>query len=126
MYYFEILNGQTYNEFIKEFWMKASVITKTMYQERLEELIVEKPELYGKTSAEMGLRSFVSTEIESYVYGFIVAFRLEHIYEALKLSDGRLFLNTSDPIEPEVEEFIFKPRVNPEDKPEWKDLSKII
>ncbi|KAK2450190.1 hypothetical protein QL285_009320 [Trifolium repens] len=126
MYYFDILNGPTYNEFVKEFWMKASVITKTKYQERLKELLAEKPELYGKTPTEMGLRPFVSTEIESYVCGFRVAFRLEHIYEALKLSNVGLFLNTSDPVEPEVEEFIFKPRVNPEDKPQWKDLSKII
>jgi hypothetical protein len=41
--------------------MKASVVTKTVYQERLKELIAEKPELYGKTPAEMGLGPFVST-----------------------------------------------------------------
>jgi hypothetical protein len=78
MYYFDILNGPTYNEFVKEFWMKATVITKTKYQVKLKELIAEKPELYGKTPAEMGLRPFVSTEIESYVAGFRVAFRLDH------------------------------------------------
>jgi hypothetical protein len=61
IYYFDILNGPTCNEFVKEFWMKASVVTKTVYQERLKELIAEKPELYGKTPAEMGLRPFVST-----------------------------------------------------------------
>jgi hypothetical protein len=65
LYYFDILNGPTYNELVKEFWMKATVITKAKYQERLKELIAEKPELYGKTPAEMGLRPFVSTEIES-------------------------------------------------------------
>ncbi|KAK2434972.1 hypothetical protein QL285_020066 [Trifolium repens] len=74
----------------------------------------------------MGLRPFITTEIESYVCGFRVAFRVDHIYEALKLSDGGLFLKSTDPVGPDVEEFIFKPRENPEDKPEWKDLSKVI
>ncbi|KAK2403651.1 hypothetical protein QL285_053067 [Trifolium repens] len=126
LYYFDILNGPTYNELVKEFWMKATVITKAKYQERLKELIAEKPELYGKTPAEMGLRPFVSTEIESYVSGFRVAIRLDHIYEALKLTKGGLFIKTTDSVEPEVEEFIFKPKVNPGDKIEWKNMSKII
>jgi hypothetical protein len=74
----------------------------------------------------MGLRPFVSTEIESYVSGFRVAIRLDHIYEALKLTEGGLFIKTTDSVEPEVEEFIFKPKVNPGDKIEWKNMSKII
>ncbi|KAK2456875.1 hypothetical protein QL285_004202 [Trifolium repens] len=126
LHYFDILNGPTYNEFVKEFWMKATIITKAKYQDRLKELIAEKPEFYGKTPAEMGLRPFVSTEIESYVSGFRVAIRLAHIYEALKLTEGGLFLKTTDSVEPEVKEFIFKPKENPEDKTEWKNLSKII
>jgi hypothetical protein len=59
------MNGPTYNELIKEFWMKASVITKTKYFERVKQLVKEKPELNGKTPAEMGIRHFVTTEIES-------------------------------------------------------------
>ncbi|WJX24370.1 hypothetical protein P8452_13485 [Trifolium repens] len=35
MYYFDILNGPTYNEVVKEFWMKASIITKAKYLERM-------------------------------------------------------------------------------------------
>ncbi|KAK2388750.1 hypothetical protein QL285_062395 [Trifolium repens] len=126
MYYFDMLNGPTYNEVVKEFWMKASVITKPKYEERLKELVKEKPELYGKTPAEMGLRPFVSTEIESYVAGFKVVFRVDHIYEALKLLDGGLFIKSTDSVGPDVDEFIFKPKENPEDKPEMKDLSKVI
>ncbi|KAK2356334.1 hypothetical protein QL285_093676 [Trifolium repens] len=110
MYYFDMLNGPTYNEIFKEFWMKATVITKPKYQERLKELVKEKPELYGKTPAEMGLKPFISTEIESYVAGFRVAFRVDHIYEALKLSDGGLFIKSTDSVGPDVDEFIFKPK----------------
>jgi hypothetical protein len=61
MYYFDVMNGPTYNEIVKEFWMKASIITKTKYFERLKQLVKEKPELSGKTPAEMGFRPFVST-----------------------------------------------------------------
>ncbi|KAK2435567.1 hypothetical protein QL285_020614 [Trifolium repens] len=71
MYYFDMLNGPTYGEVITEFWMKASVITKAKYLERMVELAKEKPELIGKTPAEMGIKPFVSTEIESYVAGFL-------------------------------------------------------
>ncbi|KAK2389217.1 hypothetical protein QL285_062826 [Trifolium repens] len=106
--------------------MKATVITKPKYQERLKELVKEKPELYGKTPAEMGLKPFISTEIESYVAGFRVAFRIDHIYEALKLSEGGLFIKSTDSVGPDVDEFIFKPKENPEDKTEMKDLSKVI
>ncbi|WJX46348.1 NADH:ubiquinone reductase (H(+)-translocating) [Trifolium repens] len=45
MYYFDMLNGPTYGEVIKEFWMKASVITKAKYLERMVEMAKEKPEL---------------------------------------------------------------------------------
>ena len=79
MYYFDILNGPTYTELIKEFWMKASVITRESYNANLKKLIKERPELQGKSHAAMGLRPFVSTEIESYVAGFRVSIRLAHI-----------------------------------------------
>ncbi|KAK2414907.1 hypothetical protein QL285_037442 [Trifolium repens] len=106
--------------------MKASIITKTKYFERLKELVKEKPELSGKTPAEMGFRPFVSTEIESFVAGFRVSIRVDHIDEALKLSDGGLFIKSTDPVGPDVDEFIFKPKADPEDKLEMTDLSKII
>jgi hypothetical protein len=126
MYYFDMLNGPTYGEVIKEFWMKASVITKAKYLERMVEMAKEKPELIGKTPAEMGLKPFVSTEIESYVAGFRIAFREDHVNEALKLSDGGLVFKSTDSVTEDVDDFIFKPKENPGDKTEWKDLSKVI
>ncbi|KAK2409853.1 hypothetical protein QL285_045253 [Trifolium repens] len=126
MYYLDMLNGPTYGEVIKEFWMKASVITKAKYLERMVELAKEKPEIIGKTPAEMGMKPFVSTEIESYVARFRIAFREDHINEALKLSDGGLFFKSTDSVGADVDEFIFKPKENPGDKAEWKDLSKVI
>ena len=74
----------------------------------------------------MGLRPLVTTEIESFVAGFRVSIIVDHIYEALKLSDGGLFIKSTDSVGPDVDEFIFKPKENPEDKSEMKDLSKVI
>jgi hypothetical protein len=84
-YYVDVMNGPTYTELVKEFWMKASVINKEKYNQKIKEMVEENPELEGKTPKEMGLRPFVTTEIESFVSGFRVSIRLCHIYEALKL-----------------------------------------
>ncbi|KAK2450473.1 hypothetical protein QL285_009588 [Trifolium repens] len=124
MYYFDILNGPIYTELVKEFWMKASIITKESYTAKVKELIKEK--LQGKSPKDMGLRSFVGTEIESYVAGFRVSIRLVHIYEALKLSSDGLFLRTTDSVGPDVEKFIYKEKSDPESKPELSNICKVI
>jgi hypothetical protein len=64
MYYFDILNGPSYLALIKEFWMKPTVVTKSVYLERIKAMVAEKPELEGKTPAQMGLRPFAGTKIE--------------------------------------------------------------
>ncbi|KAK2450599.1 hypothetical protein QL285_009712 [Trifolium repens] len=48
-YYFDLLNGPTYTEMVKEFWMKATVINKDVYVQRIRNMIEENPELQGKT-----------------------------------------------------------------------------
>ncbi|WJX88251.1 hypothetical protein P8452_70359 [Trifolium repens] len=125
-YYFDVLNGPTYTELVKEFWMKASVITRDVHNRRIREMVEENPELSGKTPEQMRLRPFVSTEIESFVAGFRISIRLCHILEALKLECGGLVLKHSDEAGPDVEEYIFKPKVNPKDKFEWTNNCKII
>ncbi|KAK2423386.1 hypothetical protein QL285_033842 [Trifolium repens] len=126
VYYFDVMNGPTYTELVKEFWMKESIIAKDKYNENLKQLIKEKPELRGKSPAEMGIRPFVTTEIESFVAGFRVSIRVDHIFEALKLSDDGLFIKSTDCVGPDVDEFIFKPKADPKDKLEMTNLSKVI
>jgi hypothetical protein len=126
MYYFDVMNGPTYTELIKECWMKASVITRDKYNTNIKRLIKERPELQGKTPVEMGLRPFVSTEIESFVAGFRVSIRLTHIFEAMKLSDDGLFIKSTDSVGPDVDEFIFKAKADPKDKLEMTNISKVI
>ncbi|KAK2352371.1 hypothetical protein QL285_096365 [Trifolium repens] len=125
-YYFDLLNGPTYTEMVKEFWMKASVITRDVYNKKVREKIEENPELKDRTPEEMGLRSFVSTEIESFVAGFRISIRLCHILEALKLKCDGVIIKHSDEAGPDVNEYLFKPKANPKDKFEWTNNCKII
>ncbi|KAK2450567.1 hypothetical protein QL285_009680 [Trifolium repens] len=125
-YYFDVMNGPTYTELVKNFWMKASVITKDVYNKKVKKMVEENPALQGKTPEQMGLRPFVSTEIESFVAGFRICIRLCHILEALKLERGGLIIKHTDEAGPDVDEYIFKPKANPKDKFEWTNNCKII
>ncbi|KAK2427575.1 hypothetical protein QL285_026146 [Trifolium repens] len=125
-YYFDVMNGPTYTELVKDFWMKASVITRDVHNRKIREMVEENPELRGKIPEQMGLRPFVSTEIESFVAGFRISIRLCHILEALKLERGGLVLKHTDEAGPDVEEYIFKPKADPKDKSEWTNTCKVI
>ncbi|KAK2457599.1 hypothetical protein QL285_004853 [Trifolium repens] len=125
-YYFDLLNGPTYTEMVKEFWMKASVITRDVYDKKVKEKMKENPEFKERTPEEMGLRSFISTEIESFVAGFRISIRLSHILEALKLKRDGVIIKHSDETGPNVDEYLFKPKNNPKDKFEWTNNCKII
>ncbi|KAK2414646.1 hypothetical protein QL285_037216 [Trifolium repens] len=125
-YYFDLLNGPTYTELVKEFWMKASVITRDVYDKKVREKMEEHPEWKERTPEEMGLRSFYSTEIESFVAGFRISIRLCHILEALKLKRDGVIIRQSDEVGPDVEEYLFKPKTDPKDKFEWTNNCKII
>ncbi|KAK2449980.1 hypothetical protein QL285_009123 [Trifolium repens] len=125
-YYFNFLNGPTYSELVKEFWMKASVITRDIYNKKVKETMEKHPEWKERTPEEMGFRSFYSTEIESFVAGFRISIRLCHILEALKLKRDGVIIKQSDVVGPEVEEYLFKPKTDPKDKFEWIDNCKVI
>ncbi|KAK2455615.1 hypothetical protein QL285_003050 [Trifolium repens] len=125
-YYFDLLNGPTYTELVKEFWMKASVITRDVYDKKVREKMEKHPEWKERTPEEMGLRSFYSTEIESFVAGFRISIRLCHILEALKLKRDGVIIRQSDEVGPDVEEYLFKPKTDPKDKFEWTNNCKII
>ncbi|KAK2430518.1 hypothetical protein QL285_028844 [Trifolium repens] len=125
-YYFDILSGPTYTEMVKEFWMKATVINKDVYIQRIKNMVEENPELQGKTPEQMGLKPFTSTEIESFVAGFRISIRVCNICEALKIDRGGLVLRNSDEVGPDVEKFIFKPKADPNEKFEWTNTCKVI
>ncbi|KAK2409716.1 hypothetical protein QL285_045128 [Trifolium repens] len=111
---------------VKEFWMKATVINRDVYIQRIKDMVEENHELQGKTPEQMGLKPFTSTEIESFVAGFRISIRVCNICEALKIDRGGLVLRNSDEVGPDVEEFIFKPKADPNDKFEWTNTCKVI
>jgi hypothetical protein len=55
----DLLYGPIYTELVKEFWMKAKIITRGSYNEAIAKLVKEKPELQGKNHKEMGVRPFL-------------------------------------------------------------------
>jgi hypothetical protein len=56
---------------------------------------------------EMGVRPYLGREIKSYVAGLRISIRLEHIYEALRLTSTRIVLKTtptpSESVDPTVQ-----------------------
>ncbi|GAU43136.1 hypothetical protein TSUD_348570 [Trifolium subterraneum] len=88
--YFDILNGPTYPNLVKFFWMRASVFDRTAAQEE-EIILIEKfPDLSGKSRREMGLKDFTSTEIRSNIDGLDIAFTADHIVQLCRfIPSGR-------------------------------------
>jgi hypothetical protein len=126
MYYFDIVNGPTYTELVKEFWMKAHVITRKSYTEVVEKMKKEKPELREKSPADMGLRPFLGLEVESVVAGLKIYIRMEHIYEALKLSSGGLILKGDDTVGSDVQDFLYEKDSQSKSNTNLTKINKIL
>jgi len=65
LHYFDILNGPTYVNLIRHFWVRASIYDKHAAQLEIDEKVLIDPSLAGKTREEMGLEPFVDTKIRS-------------------------------------------------------------
>jgi len=67
--YFHMLNGPTYVELVKDFWVRAEVYDEeASINEEIQD-VISNPSLKGKTREEMGLETFNETEIRSVVMG---------------------------------------------------------
>jgi hypothetical protein len=106
--------------------MKASVITRKSYTEAVEKLKKEKLELREKSPIDMGLRPFLGLEIESCVAGLKIFIRMEHIYEALKLSSGGLILKAEVSVEPAVQEFLYGKEFQSEANADLTSINKVL
>jgi len=67
--YFDMLNGPTYVNLIRHFWVRAHVYDKYDAKLEMEEKVFIDPSLAGKTREEMGLDPFIDTEIRSSIMG---------------------------------------------------------
>ena len=67
--YFHMLNGPTYVELVKDFWVRAEVYDEEASMNEEIQAVISNPSLKGKTRKEMGLETFNETEIRSAVMG---------------------------------------------------------
>jgi len=61
--YFDMLNGPTYKNLIRHFWVRAHVYDKKATQQEMDEKVLIDPTLAGKTREEMSLEPFTCIEI---------------------------------------------------------------
>jgi len=72
MDYFNMLNGATYENLVRQFWVKAHVYDKKAAKLEETEKILIDPTLEGKAREELGIQPFVDTEIRSSIMGIPV------------------------------------------------------
>jgi hypothetical protein len=82
--FFDILNGPVYPNLVKDFWMKAEVVSKGTF------LAAQSKEEKGKTSG------FLGQEVRSEIGGVCVRIRAEHIRQALRLPFYGLILRMDE------------------------------
>jgi len=78
-----MLNGPTYEELVKHFFVRASIYDfEAAKLEETEKILID-PSLEGKTREEMSLKEFTRTEIHSSVLGILVTISKEVIARAI-------------------------------------------
>jgi len=131
--YFSMLNGPSYENLVKYFWVRAEIYDKYAAKAEEDHLVLLNPDLKGKSRDEMGLKKFRRTEIRSNVMGIPVTITEEVIGRACRRSVEGAFqwsLNkkTSDWI-PVVKQSLFKGKKDGkycDMKKEHKVLQKLL
>jgi len=71
--YFEILNGPTYENLVKDFWVRAEVYDERAAAREEREKIAGDKSQEGKTREKMRLVEFKETDIRSAVMGISIS-----------------------------------------------------
>jgi len=82
--YFDMLNGPTYVNLVKEFWIRAEVYDIEFAKAQESQVVSLNPNLKGKSRKEMGLEPFHCLEIKSVVMGIPVSITEGVIAKACK------------------------------------------
>jgi len=94
--YFYMLNGPTYVELVKDFWVRAEVYDEEASMNEEIQEVINNPGLKGKTREEMGLEAFKETEIRSAVMGVPITITEEVIAKACRTeASGRFLWNST-------------------------------
>ena len=88
--YFDMLNGPTYMNLVRHFWVRAHVYDCQATKLEEHEKVLIDPSLEGKTREEMGLEPFTCTEIRKTIMG-IPIFTSERVISWVirRASEGR-------------------------------------
>jgi len=87
--YFDMLNGPTYTNLIRHFWVRAHVYDRKAAQLEMDEKVIIDPSLAGKSREEIGLEPFTCTEIRSSIMGVPIFISQEVIaYVIRRASEG--------------------------------------
>ena len=70
--YFSMLDGPSYENLVKYFWVRAGIYDKYAAKAEEDHMVLLNPDMKGKSRAEMGLKEFKRTEIRSNVMGIPV------------------------------------------------------
>jgi hypothetical protein len=84
--YFRMLNGPTYENLVKDFWLRAKVYDWEAARLEENQAVERDSSLKGKTREEMGLKPFKDMKIRSAVMGIPVTITEKTISRACRVS----------------------------------------
>jgi len=94
--YFRMLNGPTYVNLVKDFWVRAEVYDQEEAKLEETQAVSRDPSLKGKSKKYMGLEPYKRLEIRSAVMGIPITITEEVIARACRVaSEGRFQWNVS-------------------------------
>jgi len=94
--YLQMLNGPTYVNLVKEFWVRVEVCDIESAKSQENQAVSRNPNLKGKSRSEMGLEPFNGLEIKSAVMGIPVSITEGVIAKACRMApEGRFLWNVS-------------------------------
>jgi len=122
--YFDMLNGPTYMNLVRHFWVRAQVYDRKAAQLEMDEKVLIDPSLVGKSKEEMGLEPFTVTEIRSSILGISVFILEEQIAWVIKrASEGKYVSGLDNNKTSPWNETVNKTMFNSTKKQKYRDLS---
>jgi len=91
-----MLNGPTYSNLVKHFFVRAEVYDRWTAEEELREKRARFPKNAQKTREELGLKEFKEIEIRSPVLGVNVVISRRSIEQLIRSKDKRMFLRDAN------------------------------
>jgi len=84
--YFTMLDGPTYENLVRYFWVRVEIYDKNVARLEEHEKVLIDPSVEGKTREELGLKPFTETEIRSNIMGIPVTITEDVIARACRIT----------------------------------------